>query len=278
MDPLVTPAWLANEIGAPDLRVLDATWFLPDAGRDPRAEFEGAHLPGAQFFDIAALSDPDSPFPTMLPDPARFAAAMSALGIDGSTRVILYDRAPHHTSTRAWWMFRAFGFDRVAILDGTVEAVASLGHPLTTAAAAFPPTRFAAQPDPTRVRSIDQMKANLTSNAEQVTDARSRARFTGQEAETRPGLAGGHIPNSFNTPYSAFFGADGRWKDAAQIRSLLEAEGIDTDRPIVATCGSGISAAVIVFALHLLGRDAALYDGSWTEWGSDPSTPKACGA
>jgi thiosulfate/3-mercaptopyruvate sulfurtransferase len=278
MDALVTTEWLAGELNAPDLRILDATWFLPSEGRDARAEFMARHIPGAAFFDINAIADASNPLPTMLPPPDIFAAEMSKLGVDASSRIVLYDDAPHHTSTRAWWMLRTFGFDKVSILDGGLERWKSASYPLESEFSSPPRSTVAVRFDASRVRGLDQIRANLDSHAEQLVDARSAIRFTGQEAETRPGLASGHIPGSANIPYSAFFNPDGTWKHAASLRLLFEDEGIEVERPVIATCGSGISAAVIVFALHLLGHPAALYDGSWTEWGADPSTPKATGA
>lgn len=276
MDALVTTQWLAERIGADDLRIVDATWFLPDAGRDARAEYLAAHIPGAIFFDIDAISDRDSPLPTMLPPAAQFAEQIGALGIGDGRPIVLYDDAPHHTAARAWWMLRHFGID-ASLLDGGLAKWRAEGRPLASGevhvAAAAPVLR----PDPDLVRTRDDLLANLATGAEQLVDARSAARFTGQEAETRPGLASGHIPGSANVPYSHLFNPDGTWKRAAALRAAFADGGVALERPVVATCGSGISAAVIVFALHLLGHRAALYDGSWVEWGSDPSTPKAAG-
>ena len=277
MDALVTTQWLASELSAPDLRILDTTWFLPAENRDAHAEFVAGHIQGAVFFDINVIADQSSPLPTMLPPPEQFAAQLGAIGVATGDRVILYDNAPHHTATRAWWMLRSFGID-AAILDGGLARWKAEGRPLLSGEPAPAQATITAHPNPALVRTLDQIRANLTSHAEQLVDARSAVRFTGQEAETRPGLASGHIPGSANIPYSSFFNPDGTWKHAASLRLLFEDEGIEVERPVIATCGSGISAAVVVFALHLLGHPAALYDGSWTEWGADPSTPKATGA
>jgi thiosulfate/3-mercaptopyruvate sulfurtransferase len=277
MDSLVTTQWLADQLGAPGLRILDATWFLPDAGRDARAEFEDAHIPGAMFFDIDLISDKTSALPTMLPPATQFAAQLAALGVSDGDRILLYDNAPHHTAARAWWMLRSFGI-QAALLDGGLAKWKAEGRPLERGTQPVEPGRITPRPNPALVRTLDQVSANLASRAEQLVDARSPARFTAQEIETRPGLASGHIPGSANVPYSSFFNPDGTWKHPASLRQLLEDEGVEVERPIVATCGSGISAAVIVFALHLLGHPAALYDGSWTEWGAHPDTPKATGA
>lgn len=277
MDALVTTQWLASELSATDLRILDATWFLPTEGRDARAEFMAGHVPGAAFFDINAIADQSNSLPTMLPSPAQFAAQIGMLGIATGDRVVLYDNAPHHTATRAWWMLRSFGIDAV-IVDGGLAKWKAEGRPVETGSPSPELATVAVRPNAALVRTLDQVRANLTSHAEQMVDARSAIRFTGQEAETRPGLVSGHIPGSANIPYSSFFNPDGTWKHVPTLRLLFEDEGIEVERPVVATCGSGISAAVVVFALHLLGHPAALYDGSWTEWGADPSTPKATGA
>lgn len=277
MDALVTTQWLASELSAPDLRILDATWFLPAEGRDAAAEFAAGHIPGAVFFDINAIADQSSSLPTMLPSPEQFAAQIGALGVATGDRVVLYDNAPHHTATRAWWMLRSFGID-AAIVDGGLAKWKAEGRRVLSGKPAPSPATVAVRQNATLVRTLDQVKANLTSHAEQLVDARSAVRFTGQETETRPGLASGHIPGSANIPYSSFFNPDGTWKHIPTLRLLFEDEGIEVERPVIATCGSGISAAVVVFALHLLGHPAALYDGSWTEWGADPTTPKATGA
>lgn len=277
MDSLVSTQWLADQLGSPALRILDATWFLPDAGRDARAEFEDAHLPGATFFDINLISDKTSTLPTMLPCADQFAAQLGALGVSDGDRIVLYDNAPHHTAARAWWMLRSFGIE-AALLDGGLAKWKAEGLPFERGTQPVDPGRVTVRSNAALVRTIDQVRANLDSHAEQLVDARSSARFTGAEQETRPGLASGHIPGSANVPYSSFFNPDGTWKHTASLRLALEDEGVEVERPVIATCGSGISAAVIVFALHLLGHPAALYDGSWVEWGADPSTPKATGA
>lgn len=277
MDALVTTEWLAGALGAPDLRILDATWFLPADRRDAAAEFEAGHIPGAAFFDIGAISDRASALPTMLPRADQFAAQVGALGVGDGDRVLLYDDSPHHTAARAWWMFRSFGI-AASLLDGGLAKWRAEGRPLEHGPARPAPRTLTARFDPAGVRTLDQVKANLASRAEQLVDARSASRFDGSEPEPRAGLASGHIPGSASLPQREFFNPDGTWKHPAMLRALFEAEGIEVERPVITTCGSGITAAVPAFALHLLGHRAALYDGSWSEWGADPSTPKATGA
>lgn len=277
MDALVTTEWLAGELSAPDLRILDATWFLPADGRDAAAEFAAGHIPGAVHFDISAIADRASPLPTMLPSAEQFAAQVGALGVGDGDRIVLYDNSPHHTSARAWWMFRSFGI-ATALLDGGLTKWKAEGRALERGAANPAPRTLTARFDPAGVRTLDQIRANLDSHAEQLVDARSTARFNGSEADPRPGVAPGHIPGSASIPQRDFFNPDNSWKHPASLRLLFEDEGIEIERPVVTTCGSGITAAVPAFALHLLGHPAALYDGSWTEWGADLSTPKATGA
>lgn len=277
MDSLVSTQWLADHLHDADLRILDATWFLPDTARDARAAFEAAHIPRAMFFDINLISDKTSPLPTMLPPAGQFAAQLAALGVSDGERIVLYDNAPHHTAARAWWMLKSFGIT-AALLDGGFAKWQAEGRALERGTQPVEPGHVTPRPNPALVRTLDQVRANLTSHAEQVVDARSAARFTGEELETRPGLESGHIPGSANAAYSSFFNPDGTWKHPASLRQILEDEGVEVERPVIATCGSGISACVVLFALHLLGHPAALYDGSWTQWGADPTTPKATGA
>jgi thiosulfate/3-mercaptopyruvate sulfurtransferase len=278
MEALVTTDWLANNLDAPGVRVLDATWFLADAGRDARAEHEDGHIPGARFFDINLMSDKTDPLPTMLPPRDQFAAQLGALGLSDGDRIVLYDNAPHHTAARAWWMLRAYGVTDTALLDGGLAKWRAEGRPLERGTHPTDPGRVTLTREASGLRTMAGVLDAVERHGEQIVDARSPARFTGQEAETRPGLSSGHIPGSANVPYSSFFNPDGTWKHPTSIRLAFEDEGVEVERPVIATCGSGISAAVIVFALHLLGHPAALYDGSWTQWGADPATPKATGA
>ena len=277
MDALVTTEWLANELTATDLRVVDASYFS-DASRDAAAEYEAGHIPGAVFMDLGEIADLSNPLPSMLPSPEKFASRMQSLGLGDGSRIVLYDDSPLHTSARAWWMLRTFGAHDVAILDGGIAKWKAEGRALATGKESLRHRHFTVWADDKGVRTLDQMKANLDSAAEQVVDARSAARFTGEEPDPRPATHAGHIPGSKNLHYATLFNADGTWKSPDDLKAAFDAAGIDLSQPVVATCGSGITAGVLVFAAHLLGNDAALYDGSWSEWGADRTTPKAMGA
>jgi thiosulfate/3-mercaptopyruvate sulfurtransferase len=277
MDALVSTDWLAEALGDPDLRVLDATAFALDPSRNPRAEYLAAHIPTAQFLDLAGLADPDSALPGMLPTAARFAERVGALGVSAGDRIVLYDNSPHRTAARAWWMFRTFGAERVAILDGGLHGWHAAGLPLVPGEEPAEPAEFAATLNEAAVRDLAQIRANIASNEEQLIDARGAARFAGEEADPH-GAAPGHIPGSRNLPYTAVLDDQGRFREPGEIRAAFAAAGIDPECPLVTTCGSGVTAAVLLFAAHLAGKnDVALYDGSWSEYGMDPATEKAIG-
>lgn len=279
MELLVSTGWLADEMGAADLRIIDATYFALEPERDAAADYAGGHIPGARFLDLATLADAGDARPGMLPPAEAFAARMAALGVSDGDRIVLYDNAPHLTAARAWWMFRLFGVETVALLDGGMARWRAEGRDIETGPATPPGGgHFTARKEEALVRDLAQVAANIASGAEQVIDARSAARFTGAEPDPRAGVSAGHIPGSLSLPFGRLIGPDKVWKRGAELAAEFERAGIDLDRPVVTTCGSGVTAAVLLFGLALLGKsDIALYDGSWSEWGADPATPKAVG-
>ncbi|HEX2763548.1 MAG TPA: 3-mercaptopyruvate sulfurtransferase [Allosphingosinicella sp.] len=279
MDDLVSTEWLAREAGAPDLRIIDATWFLPAESRDARAEYEKAHIPDALRLDLDEVSDPDSPYPHMLPSEALLARRMRALGVGDGNRIVVYDNSPLHTSARIWWMLKRFRMRRVAILDGGLAKWRAEGRPLECGRPRTAQGHFTPSLDRAGVADKPRMLGLIEAGSHEIVDARSPARFAGEEAEPRPGLAAGHIPGSRNLPQGRLFNADNSWKRGAELRAAFAEAGIDLEKPMVTTCGSGVTAAVVLFGAHLLGKDdVELYDGSWSEWGADPATPKATGA
>jgi thiosulfate/3-mercaptopyruvate sulfurtransferase len=278
MDALVSTEWLAAELGASDLRIVDATYVDAASGRDAAAEYEREHIPGAVFMNLGELRDTDTDLPMMLPKPEKFASRMQSLGLGDGSRILLYDNSPWRTSARAWWMLRTFGAHDVAILDGGLAKWKAEGRETKSGKETLRHRHFTVWAGKEGVRTLDQMKANVESGAEQMLDARSAARFTGEEPDPRPATHAGHIPGSKNLPYTELFDADGTYKQGDALRAAFDQAGVDLDKPIVTTCGSGITASVLLFGLHLLGKDAALYDGSWSEWGADRTTPKAMGA
>lgn len=279
MESLVSTQWLAQELGASDLRVVDASLFLPADNRNPQADYEAAHIPGAVFMDLAEIVDASSPLPMMLPKAEKFASRMQSLGLGDGSRIVLYDNSPYKSASRAWWMLsQVFGAHGVAILDGGFAKWQAEGRPTESGKPAIRHRHFTVWKNEKAVRDKAQILANLESGAEQVVDARGAARFTGEEGDPRLDVASGHIPGAFNLPFGQLFNADGTWKQGEALRAAFEAAGVDLSRPLVASCGSGLTAANLVFGAHLLGKsDVALYDGSWSDWGSDPATPKAMG-
>lgn len=277
MDPLVSTERLAAELGAPDLVILDATLLAADLGRDARAEFEAGHIPGAAFLDLASFRDAASPLPNMLPPAALAADRLSALGVRPGTRTVLYDASPWRTAARAWWVLTGYGFPAV-ILDGGIGKWRAEGRPLETGAAATRSGDATPRLEGDRWRDLAAMRAIVAAGSESVVDARSATRFTGEEPDPHPGTAAGHIPGSTSLPYTRLFDADGTYKRGDALAAAFRDVGVDPARPFVATCGSGVTAAVLAFGANLLGTRASVYDGSWSEWGADPTTPKAIGA
>lgn len=274
MDALVTTEWLAKHLGEADLRVVDGSWHMPQLGRDARAEHAAAHIPGAVFFDIDAIADRSSSLPHMLPDAEAFAAAVGALGIGRGDRVVVYDVRGVVSAARVWWTFRVFGHDAVAVLDGGLRKWRAEGRPVESGTPTPTARPFAARLRPELVRDLGAMRANLTSRSAQVLDARSAGRFAGTEPEPRAGLRGGHIPGSLSLPYETLYRANGTLKAPDELGAAFRAAGVDLGRPVVTTCGSGVTASVLALALYLVGRpDVAVYDGSWSEWGGRSDTP-----
>lgn len=275
---LVSTEWLAAHLGEAGLAVLDASRHLPAANRDPQAEFAAAHIPGARLMDLAALVDKTSPVPQALPRPEQLAAHLAGLGVAPGDAIILYDDSAVKTAARAWFMLTACGWDKVAILDGGLAKWRSEARALESGTPDTAPAAPATLAAPQAVRSKAEMLANLDSKAEQVIDARSADRVFGTGIDPVHGLPMGRIPGSLNLPYTELFNADGTFKAPDAIRAAFEGAGVDLARPLATTCGSGVTASVLLFALHLAGKhDTALYDGSWSEWGADPATPKAQG-
>jgi thiosulfate/3-mercaptopyruvate sulfurtransferase len=276
-DPIVSTQWLADRLKEPDLRIVDAPFYMPGDPRTPRAEFDREHIPGAVLFDLEEIKDRSNPLPHMLASPVAFAEAVGRLGISDGDRIVIYDHMGLMSAGRVWWNFRIMGHDEVYVLDGGLPRWIAEGRPLASGPVTSVTQTFTTRFRPELVRDIDQVKAALASGV-QVLDARARDRFQGTAPEPRPGLPSGHMPGAFNTPHAELV-AGGALRSKDDLLALFQAEGVDLQAPIVTSCGSGVSAAIIALALARLGRwDAPVYDGSWTEWASRSDAEIAAGA
>lgn len=271
--PTVTAEWLKSHLTAPDVRVLDCTAYMPGSQRTGRQAYDAHHIPGARFFDIEDIADTDSPFPHMLPPPEKFSSRVRRLGLGDGHRVICYDQNAYLAAPRVWWMFRAMGHGDVAVLDGGFDAWRAAGGAVEDLPPHFIADRhFTVRPRRDLVRDIDQMKQVFEAKSAQVVDARSAGRFKGDAPEPRPGLRGGHMPSSINVPYTDVIAPNGHLKSEAELRAVFEKAGVDLSKPIINSCGSGVTAAVLALAQSIAGHDdAAIYDASWCEWGA-PAT------
>ena len=272
MDSLVTTQWLARHLG--DVTIVDSSWFMPSLGRSGRDEYLAAHIPGARFLDIDEVADKSHPAPHMLPGAQQFGEAMERLGVGSDDRIVVYDNSPTRTAARGWFMLRHFGASDVAILDGGFQKWLAEGRPTESG-----------QPAPRRAK-FDAIERDEIVTKQQLlagtelpwVDARGKGRFEGSEPDPRAGVAAGHAPGARNLPFGSLYREDGTFEPVTELRRLFAEAGIDPTRPFVASCGSGVTANSLIFAAHLIGNDdIKLYDGSWSEWGADPATPKVLG-
>lgn len=275
---LVSTDWLAAHLKDPDLRVLDASWYLPDAGRDPRAEYDQSHIPRARFFDIDEISDARSDLPHMAPPAEKFMSRMRAMGVGDGHQIVVYDGAGLFSAARVWWLFRLMGHRDVAVLDGGFPKWQAEGHPVEDMPPIVKDRHLTVRFQNRLVRDVTQVSQASKLGSTQIVDARSAGRFRGDAPEPREGLRAGHIPGARNVPYPTLLNADQTLKSPEDTRAIFEAAGVDLAKPIITSCGSGVTAAILALALERAGYDSwSLYDGSWTEWGMFPTVPIATG-
>lgn len=271
---LISAEELVSALDNPSLKIIDASWHMPDAGRDAAKEFLQGHIPGAVFFDLDKHSAQDTSLPHMLPTPEAFAEAVGELGISSDDLVVVYDSVGLFSAARLWWMFRVFGYPFVSVLDGGLKAWREAGFPLETGNVVPVFEDFAPGFEPALVKDKAAIARNLKDKTAHVIDARSASRFTGAEKDPRPGVRSGHIPASRNVHYASLLNDDKTLKNKKELKGILEASGVDYSKPVISTCGSGVTACILDLALEITGHpDHSVYDGSWAEWGSDASLP-----